>query len=201
MNDDGKRDQNDKYGYVYEPFNNYALFYSLGQSITKKNKDDIPELSIYSPASVDVFEIIRGISDDKVNYYINWSTGCTSIIKDNRALMTSTTLYTIRANYKTWEQDFGILPMPKLTEDQPYVDVVSTATSGSLYSIPVSNNNLELTGYALESFCRQSKNTLRVAYYDLAITHRTMRDVESAEMMDIILANRYTTINDFLNNN
>ncbi|MPM74517.1 hypothetical protein SDC9_121505 [bioreactor metagenome] len=105
--------------------------------------------------------------------------------------MTSTTMYTVRANYRAWEQDFGILPMPKLTEDQPYVDVVSTATCGSLYSIPKSNKELDLTGYALEAFCRESKDTLRVAYYDLTITHKTMRDPESAEMMDIILANRY----------
>ncbi|MPM80776.1 hypothetical protein SDC9_127826 [bioreactor metagenome] len=31
---------------------------------------------------------------------------------------------------------------------------------------------------------------MRKAYYDTAIEHKTMRDVESGEMLDIILANR-----------
>jgi len=192
LNDDGRFDNKDIYGYVYEPFNGYALFYSLGCSIITKDENDYPSLSVFSTESQSIFETIRQISDDDANYYQGWSGDCTSIIKDNRALLTSTTMFTVRANYRKWEQDFGILPMPKLAADQNYVDVVSTATCGSLYSIPTSSEDrVETVGYCLEALARESKETLREAYYDVALTGVLFRDNDSSEMLDIILANRY----------
>ncbi|MEA4831495.1 MAG: extracellular solute-binding protein [Oscillospiraceae bacterium] len=190
VNDDGKMDINDSYGYVFEPFNTYALFYSLGESVTKKNADDYPELSVYSSSSAEVYDIIMDMVKSRDTYYIGWSRDCTSVVKDDRALLASSTLWTIRNLYTSFDQDFGLLPMPKRYADQPYVEVVDASTCASLYAIPTSNVNTDVTAYALEALCRESKDTLRKAYYDTAIEHKTMRDVESGEMLDIILANR-----------
>lgn len=191
VNSDGRYDANDRYGYAYEPFNNYALFHSLGCSIVSKDADDFPTLSVFSTKSQEVFEKIREISDDDQNYYQDWSSAILGVQQDNRALLSATTMYTIRAGYRKLEQDYGILPMPTLEKGDNSVNVVSVATCGSLYSVPTSHlDDLDRISYAMEALCRESKDTLRNAYYDVSLQGIVLRDVESSAMLDIIFANR-----------
>ena len=191
VNSDGRYDANDRYGYAYEPFNNYALFHSLGCSIVSKDADDFPTLSVFSTKSQEVFEKIREISDDDQTYYQDWSSSILNIQKENRALLSATTMYTVRAGYRKLEQDYGILPMPVYEKGDNTVNVVSVATCGSLYSIPTSHlDDLDRVSYAMEALCRESKDTLRNAYYDVSLQGIVLRDEESAAMLDIIFANR-----------
>jgi len=191
VNNDGQYNASDMYGYAYEPFNNYALFHSLGCSIISKDEEDFPQLSVYSAASQEIFEIIRDISDNDEEFYQDWSSAILNIQKENRALLSATTMYTIRAQYRHLEQDYGLLPMPKYEADDNYVNVVSVATCGSLYSIPTTFvDDLDRISYALELVCRESKDTVRNAYYDVSLQGLVVRDEESLEMLDIIFNNR-----------
>jgi len=163
----------------------------LGCSIVSKDADDFPTLSVFSAKSQEVFEKIREISDDDINYYQDWSAAILGVQKDNRALLSATTMYTVRTEYRKHEQDYGILPMPTYEKGDNSANVVSVATSGSLYSVPTTFlGDLDRVSYAIEALCRESKDTLRNAYYDVSLQGIVVRDEESAAMLDIIFANR-----------
>jgi hypothetical protein len=96
--------------------------------------------------------------------------------------------------------DFGVVPAPKLDENQEYyTTVIDNITS--LVVIPSANSSLEETGMILEAMAAGSVHTLTDAYYDKNLTGKFMRDDDSAEMLDIILAHRIYDVARFYNIN
>ena len=87
------------------------------------------------------------------------------------------------------DNDFGILPMPKLNEQQDYH--IAGVGVPHVMTIPVTTSDLERTGIILEALSAESKLTTRTVYFDTMLVNQLMnRDEESAEMLDIIFANR-----------
>ena len=83
------------------------------------------------------------------------------------------------------EFSYGIVPLPKIDEDQEqYVSmVVSYAAS---LGIPAATPNLERACTILENMAAYSYKLVRYEYYDVVVQGRTVRDNDSIEMLDII---------------
>ncbi len=95
-------------------------------------------------------------------------------------------------NMREGEADFGIIPVPKLEESQDnYYSMVSQHTTG-LMSIPKTQGGekLEEIGLVLEAMAAISHYDLIPAYIESSLKTKHSRDAESAEMLDIIIANR-----------
>jgi len=86
------------------------------------------------------------------------------------------------------ENDFGILPIPKFDEQQPY-HIASTGLP-HVMCIPVTTSDLERTGIILEALNAESRLTTLTVYYDTMLVTQVARDEESGEMLDIIFANK-----------
>ena len=87
------------------------------------------------------------------------------------------------------ETAFGIVPVPKYSEDQDkYANVVWTV--GSYVAVPKSSGDVERTGIILEALAAKSTEVLRPAYYDKALTGKYLRDDESVQQLDIIIGER-----------
>ncbi|MBQ3865866.1 MAG: hypothetical protein II776_03110 [Clostridia bacterium] len=98
--------------------------------------------------------------------------------------------------------NFGILPMPKLNEEQEeyWTSIHSYWTYG--FAIPTACDNTsdyeqngftsgrEQAAYFLEAFSYYSMDTLTVAFYDQVMKRQLVKDLESAEMIDIGLRNK-----------
>ena len=84
------------------------------------------------------------------------------------------------------EDDFGILPLPKLDAEQDSYYSTYQAWSGRCYVVPKGGSDLERTSAILEYMCSVSTDTLIDAYYDVTLQRKVSRDDESAEMLDII---------------
>ncbi|MBQ3865867.1 MAG: hypothetical protein II776_03115 [Clostridia bacterium] len=98
--------------------------------------------------------------------------------------------------------NFGVLPFPKLNEEQEeyWTSISSLWTYG--YAIPVATDNAsdyqengfdsgrEQAAYFLEAFSYYSMDTLTVAFYDQVVKRQVVKDLESAEMIDIGLRNK-----------
>jgi len=86
--------------------------------------------------------------------------------------------------------EFGILPIPKYTEEQDrYYSLVSIHTNG-LMSVPITVMNVERTSAIMEAMAYESTDTVQVAYYDITLKGKSARDIESSDMLDIIIGNR-----------
>ena len=83
------------------------------------------------------------------------------------------------------EFNYGIVPFPKYTTDQPqYVSWVYR--SAASLGIPSTNADLERTCTVLENLAAYSYKLVKIEYYDVVVQTRTVRDNDSIEMLDII---------------
>jgi len=88
------------------------------------------------------------------------------------------------------EYEFGVIPMPKLDEEQEnYGEYISNGWT-TAYGIPMTNQDPERTGIILDAICGFSNETLRVALYDVLFGAKYVRDAESVEMLDIIFVSK-----------
>jgi hypothetical protein len=91
---------------------------------------------------------------------------------------------------RNMDADFGILPYPKLNEEQDsYYHTVGSWHSVFM-CVPLVQEDRERTGILLEALAAKSMYTLTPAYYDISLKGKYTRDNESTEMLDIILATR-----------
>ncbi len=92
------------------------------------------------------------------------------------------------SSYREMEVDFGILPYPKLNEDQE--NYRARSEYPELFVIPQVNNRQAMTGAVLEALSSEYYRSVRPVYFDLSLEGRDTRDSESADMLDIIYNNR-----------
>lgn len=192
LNGDTKLTKDDQVGlYVYGWTPQY-LFYGSGESITKMN-NGVPELVLYNDRSTEViekiFEICTKYRTDTIG---GWSGEQTEIFTADRCLFTQTSVWDLRMRYRLeCENDFGILPIPKYTEEQDrYHSFVSMQDMTHFWCIPVTCSNIDNAAILFEAFARESTDTTRKAYYDITLQGKMTRDDDSSEMLDIIFASR-----------
>ncbi|MBE6551115.1 MAG: extracellular solute-binding protein [Ruminococcaceae bacterium] len=185
----GKWGTEDKYGYVAENYDSYALYFCSGERIVTKDADDLPVLAVETPRAAEfVGKMKEFYSDESV--FINYSSVIVPISKDNRALFCGTILNAIDT-YREMEGDYGILPLPMYEEGQEsYSHSVSCATTGSLVGIAGCTNDPEATSFMVEMLCRSSVDTLKQAYMETTVKSRGLRDDDSYDMLDIIINSR-----------
>lgn len=93
------------------------------------------------------------------------------------------------SEFADMEDEFGIVPMPKWNADQDkYYHVVETVTP--LYGIPNTKTDTTDIGYMIEYFSYEGLQTLTPVYKETMLKRRYAPDADSADMLDIIYANR-----------
>ncbi|MBP5289358.1 MAG: hypothetical protein J6Z79_05745 [Clostridia bacterium] len=107
---------------------------------------------------------------------------------------------------KLSEIDFGILPLPKLNEEQEYYWTAPHFSITFGYAIPVTtdaasdaetngfDSGREQAAYFLDAFAYQSRHTLSVAFYDQVMNHQMAKDEETVEMLKLVLEHKHYDI-------
>lgn len=84
------------------------------------------------------------------------------------------------------ENDFGIIPIPKLNEEQD--SYATTVHNGfSVFGIPITCSSPDNASAFLESACCESYRLVTPAYYETALKVKYSRDNESSQMLDILI--------------
>lgn len=86
--------------------------------------------------------------------------------------------------------DFGIIPIPKIEESQETYHSMLQSNNATSYSIPISVSDPDRSALILEALAEESVDTLTPAYYENTLKRKASRDSESADMLDLIFANR-----------
>lgn len=117
------------------------------------------------------------------------------IFKNNHALFCVGLIGNIHL-YNDMEEDFGIVPAPKLDETQE--KYLTRVIDGWLYCVPKSNTELDRTSVIMEALAVETKNWVYEPYYELALKSRYTRDDNghSAEMLDLMLETRTIDLGD-----
>ncbi|MHC1695868.1 MAG: hypothetical protein AB9835_11510 [Eubacteriales bacterium] len=203
INGDGKMSvMDDRFGFATEPYNTFVMIVGAGERIAAKADDDYPVLTMNTPRYIEAYEKALSLNTDKIStvdaakiketpdpFY----SGIIPAFNDGRILFYMGSMALV-PQFRNMEQDFGLLPTPKLDEKQDkYYTTMSIWNNGAIY-VPVTNSNLERTGIIIEALSAESMYTLTPAYYDISLKTKFARDDESAEMLDIIFQNRIIDI-------
>lgn len=92
----------------------------------------------------------------------------------------------MRASLRDMTDDYGILPLPKLNEQQ---ENYGTTPQDAYNTMSVMRNvkNPELVGATLELLSAESWKTVRPEYCENTMKYRYMRDSESGQIFDLIV--------------
>ncbi|MCL2816257.1 MAG: hypothetical protein FWD23_16815, partial [Oscillospiraceae bacterium] len=188
--------KDDRFGLILQADTDISFIVSGGERIVSKDADDLPVITFGSERSYRITDIISRMMFDEENVVnLHRYMGEFGIydeqvkmMEENRALFSWIRMRIVE-RLRGMETDFGILPLPKLDKEQQNYYTHMNPHTGAGIAIPRTNVNLERTGMILEDLSAESRYTLKPAYYDLNLQGKFMRDDESREMLDIILAN------------
>ena len=108
-----------------------------------------------------------------------------SMWQNDQGLFWMTTMGNI-PSLREMESDFGVLPYPKLTEEQDSYYTTIAPYNSQFICVPLIQNDLERTGVITEALAYYGKSIVTPAYYDINLIGQSTRDEESSDMLDII---------------
>lgn len=197
INGNGKFDADDIYVNLTQNENYNAMYIGSGERLIEKDANDIPVISLGTDErSVSVLEIMVSIMTDEqfsLNYHtkassLGYHLWTTQMFEESRGLFWITNLQIV-IRLRNLETAMGIVPVPKFSEDQAvYSNVVWTV--GSYVAVPKTISDLQRVSVILEAMAAKSMQLLRPAYYNIALNGKYLRDEESIEMLDIVIAER-----------
>ena len=190
LNGDGEMSKEDDqwglvgWGYELCP----ALLVSTGYSPLDRDADNMPVLNQNIDEAHEIYgRIVDLFADGKKAFSETTEYSLPSgAFASGRAMFYDLFLGDTRS-FSDTEFDFGILPYPKWDENSEYQNRSSNMTA--LTYIPVTNPNLEMTGAVLEEMAFLGAKNLTPTYFDIVLTVKNTRDVESEQMLPIIKNN------------
>lgn len=94
------------------------------------------------------------------------------------------------ADMRTMESPYGIVPMPKFTEQQErYHTLMHDQFTVVSVTATVPYEDYEVMGAFLEAMASESHRTVIPAYYETALKYKYAHDPESWDMLDIVVQN------------
>ena len=197
LDGDGDWDKDDSVANLTQNENATAMLITFGYHLISKDESDIPYFDL--EGNERVYDILMDVSefmtDDRLslNYHEKGAQDgyhllTTKMFEENRGLFWITNLQMV-IRLREMETDFGIAPCPKYDEQQEdYCNVVWFV--GSYSTVPVSAMDPAESGFILEAMAAKSREILRPAYYETALSLKYLRDEESIEMLDLVIDNR-----------
>jgi len=191
VNNDGKTDAQDFYGFACDCNTNINAYHSaLDIPMISFNDNGEPYFSLNMDRVQTAVEKVHSLYYDQTAY-IDRNSAWTEIgvFANGNAAFLTTWMNHAFTTLRDMKDDYGILPYPKLDEEQKeyYSDSMDNY---SLLSVPKTVNDLEFVGYITEAMTRESHFSVMPAFYDVALTEKYARNEQSVAMLDIIMSGR-----------
>jgi len=195
LNGDGIMDTNDAYGLCHQLslLRNFVEAFDI--RVTEKDSDGISQLVLNNERTVEAVEkVVPLLNDDKITIGTHKFKGYNNVFfdlhlakfKENTILFNFNQLL-CTIDMRDMETDFGIIPSPKLNEEQEeYVSPTSTWWATYLI-VPITNGDLLKTGEVTEALGYYSQQIISPAYMDVTVLDKTLRDTDSEEMVNLVL--------------
>ena len=173
--------------YAWQP-----LFFSTGSYLVAKDANDMPYLNMNN--CMDVIQDINRVMNDPATTWFPSSVNVTAqynamaVFQDGRSLFMSDPLYCVPEYYLNSGVDYGILPLPKYTEDQQSYYSQTHAAHSTVIAVPKVTSDLNKTGKILEDFAYQSSINVYPVIMDVMIKHRNAQTVDDYNMLEIIFS-------------
>ena len=188
-NGDGKMDKYDSWGlatYQVNGMDNYMQ--GARVSMMGRDADDVPVLDVDMDRMTSLVEKVYALCFENPGCYVEEGGNYDityAVFKADRALYTTMMMSQVRTELADMENDFGILPYPKLDETQ---SAYGTRVQDGLtiFAVPIDCQKVEITGAVMEAMAAENYRKVTPAVYDVAMKTKYSRDPASAAMIDLI---------------
>lgn len=179
----------DRYGFLTTGAGGATNFlYAGGNKIVTQTPDGEIKLSLNNERTAALVAITNNIfNSENQTHTDDWQV-IEKMFAAGQGLFYSEIMAHVR-NLRGMEADFGLLPAPKYDQAQEkyycHVDAASP-----LMCVTNTVYDPERTSAVIEMLHYLGQKYVRSAYYDVALTGKHIRDEDSAQMLDLILAGR-----------
>ena len=201
LDGDGKMTCADRFGILSEVKAAWYLFLGSGQkSISYTDGAYLTNLS--DEKSFDVMNRVVDVLSDMNNVCViddgkhngELSTGeiwaeASKIFSEGRALFRTET-FSGTEKLRNMGQDYGILPIPKWTEEQEEYYCMTNDDICAL-SLPTTVSDPNRAALITEALAYESMFVLQPTFYEVYLSEKLLRDEQSRQMMDLVLSSKF----------
>ena len=196
LNRDGIRDNKDEYGFAAGVVTNLdAYLPSFGIPLVGRDETGGLEIAIDQDRArvQDALEKVSDLFYNSTGSYISMTheefADRYKMFAEGRVLLIDATMSVLTNECRDMVDDYGVLPYPKLNENQK--EYYSNAHDNfSVLCLANNVENLEMVGKVTETLCCESYRTVIPAYYDTALKDRYTNTADDEEMLDLIMEGR-----------
>ena len=195
LNANGNKDNKDQFGFVLQS-NDITDGFAAGSMVEFSSRDEAghPYITLDNERTYAFWDKYYAImfnnegtmlnpeTDDSVAIMTNFSAG--------QYMMTTNKLYQSPIYLRDMEDDFMILPVPKLNVEQPHYNT-RIHDSCTIFGVPVTVGGTDCISAALEALASQSFKEVTPAYYEIALKVKFTRDSDSGRMIELCHENVY----------
>ena len=177
-----------------------ALFTAFGEKMTARDPDSYFRLTFEDERSVEMIQRCAEILGDPTSTF-NGAVKSFEMYSElplfieGKSLFLITTMNNVIERFRAMEDDYGIIPIPKLNASQPEYIALGNPWGPNGIAIPAYCENAGRTGLIMETMAAFSYEMVRPAMYDVIIQQKIARDESSQDMLDIIYSNFYFDLN------
>lgn len=163
--------------------------YGTDVQFSSRDEDGFPVITMNNPRAVQLAEALYHLSYENDGAKLYTDDGVLrsqqeQLFMSNQLLFLPYSISTADI-LRDMENDFGMLPFPKLDESQENYRVINHDTALTGF-IPVTCTKLDKVSAVLEALCAESYRSVMPAYYETALKVKYVRDNLSAQMVDLI---------------
>ncbi len=193
INGDDIMDMRDKYGMIVWDDSVMAAVNSAGQRCCTIDSNGQITLTLNTEATVNVLNEWFEMTYDKNTAIYNQRHSANNATHGNaakmweedRALFRNFLIENVH-DLREIESDFGILPYPKLAEEQSRYYSTLAPYNGQFLCVPAVQNDMDMLGAVTEALAYYGKQIVRPAFYEKTLFGGVFRDEESKDMLDIM---------------
>ncbi len=187
LNGDQVMNEEDRYGlcsYYATPFDNWII--ALGQSVAVKNEEGIPEFTLDTQPMYDLCDLLTDFYHSDTTFIHSGSkAGSIKFFAENHCLFTVGG-FEWATDMREMTNDFGIIPYPKLNEQQEGYYTGYSDVGTSCFAIPEAHGDQEFVCAVTEALAAESYRKVTTAYFETALKEKYARDSISSQMLDMI---------------
>ena len=190
LNANGTRDSKDQYGFVTQS-NDLTDGMAAGCMVDFSSRDEngVPVITLDNERTYAFWDKYYAMMFNNEACMINPvgtddSIAIMTAFGAGQFMMTDNQLYQSPIYLRDMEDDFMILPMPKLDIDQPHYNT-RIHDSCTIFGVPVTVAGTDCISAALEALASESFKEVTPAYYEIALKVKFTRDSDSGRMIEL----------------
>lgn len=190
LNQDGLYTEADRYGLLAWDDSIVGMVNAAGERCCTINENGEIVLTFYNENTLSALEQYAAIAYD-TQYaltYQRYASSATDLWENDQGLFWTSLVNTL-PNIREMESDFGVLPYPKLSENQDNYYTCIAPYNSQFICVPLIQDDIDRTGVITEALAYYGQKIVLPALYDVTLIGQSTRDEESEPMLDIIFDN------------